>query len=767
MFIAYRKTIIAVFIVLALASGWFVTQLKFSFSFDQFFPQGDDDLEFYKNFTSEFEADDNFLLIAVENQPTVFDSIFLNEFHAFSLAVRNLPFIVKSSAITQLDFPVKTPFGYAAIPAVHLDNPEYFDSDKEKILADDRLVNNLIDKNATVMVVACKTLENIDINQSGQLMASIDSLVQAYGFENVYKLGRPYFQKELVEFQKREIIISFFVSILLVTIIMVLLYRKPIGIIIALGSIALGLLLFMGILGAWGRPLNALSALYPVLMLIVGSSDVIHIFSKYTDELRKSGNKDRAMRITIKEIGMATLFTSVTTAIGFATLLTSKLPTVREFGINAAIGVMVAYITVLLFTTSLLSMFDRYQIVVQNREKSIWEHILGNVYIWTARKQKQIILGFSIFILITVAGMSLISTNYNIEDNLPIGARVTEDFKYFEANLGGFRPLEFAISTKKSEKADSYNVVKEISKLEDQLKSTGVINNVISLATFYKSLEKVNKSNASDAYAFPDTEEDFNRSKRVLERLISEDTNVLLNKNKDKTRISSRITDIGADSIKALGVRLDNWVYSNLDTSLISVRRTGTGLILDKNAEYVTQNLIQGLGLSLLIISLLMGLLFRSFRMLLIALVPNLLPLLFVAGLIGYLGIELEAGISIVFALIFGIAVDDSIHFLGRLKLSMQEGVPLERSLRITITETGKAIIFTSIVLFFGFFNMIFSSNPPTLTIGLLIAVTLISAVICDLLLLPVLIRKFLKPEKLSIQPTKSTPNSIGIPQHS
>jgi uncharacterized protein len=744
MFLAYRKLIIAVFVVLALGSGWFVTQLKFSFSFDQFFPQGDDDLEFYKNFISEFESDDNFLLIAVENKPTVFDTAFLRRFHAFSLEARTLPHILKSRSVTQLDFPVKTPFGYATVPAIHLDDPEYFETDRQKLLSDDRIVNNLIDKEATVLVVACKTIDNIDMSQSKQLINALDSLSGIYGFEKVYKLGRPYFQKELVDFQKHEIIQSFLVSVILVMIVMVLLYRKPIGIIIALGSIALGLLLFMGILGLWGRPLNALSALYPVLMLIVGSSDVIHIFSKYTDELRKTSDKNRAMMITIKEIGMATLFTSVTTAIGFATLLTSKLPTVREFGINAAIGVMVAYFTVLLFTTSVLSMFDRYQIIAHRDNKSIWEIVLQYIYIWTARKQKQILWGFGIFVLISVAGMAMISTNYNIENNLPKGAKVTSDFKFFEERLGGFRPLEFAVSVKGNEKADDYAVLSQISKLEEEIKATGVINNVLSISTFYKSLEKVNRSNAKDAYAFPESEEAFYKSKRIIDRIVSDDANILLNQDRSKTRISGRITDIGADSIKALGIRLDRWIESNLDTSLISVRRTGTGLILDKNSEYVTQNLIQGLGLSLLIISFLMGMLFRSFRMLLIALVPNVIPLLFAAGLIGYMGIELEAGISIVFALIFGIAVDDSIHFLGRLKLSLKEGFSLERSIRTTVTETGKAIIFTSIVLFFGFFNMIFSSNPLTLTIGLLISITLVGAVICDLLLLPVLIRKFL-----------------------
>jgi predicted RND superfamily exporter protein len=190
---------------------------------------------------------------------------------------------------------------------------------------------------------------------------------------------------------------------------------------------------------------------------------------------------------------------------------------------------------------------------------------------------------------------------------------------------------------------------------------------------------------------------------------------------------------------------LDQWVDTNIDTSLIAVRRTGTGLILDKNSEYVTTSLLQGLGLSIVLITVLMGLLFKSLRMLFLALVPNLLPLLFAAAMLGFFNIELEAGVAIMFTIIFGIAVDDTIHFLGRYKICLQNGMSNAQAVEQTINETGKAIIFTTIILFFGFFNMIFSVNPPTFTVGILISITLVGALICDLLLLPALLLRFMK----------------------
>ncbi|MFK8163397.1 MAG: efflux RND transporter permease subunit, partial [Lewinella sp.] len=206
-------------------------------------------------------------------------------------------------------------------------------------------------------------------------------------------------------------------------------------------------------------------------------------------------------------------------------------------------------------------------------------------------------------------------------------------------------------------------------------------------------------------------------------------------------RITSRLNDLGADSTQAFLARTDTWVNTNIDTALVEVRSTGTGVIIDKNSEYIRENLLQGLGLAILIVCVLMGLLFKSWKMLFVSLVPNILPLLFAGAVLGFTGIELEAGVSIVFAIIFGIAVDDTIHFLAKYKLARDKGLALEEAIHLTFREAGKAIVLTSVVLFFGFLVMLFSIHPPSVTIGLLISLTLGSAVVSDLLLIPLLLR--------------------------
>lgn len=741
MFLAFRRSIIAIFALATIGSIYYTTQLKFTFSFDQFFPKGDKDYLFFENYKNDFGADDNFMIIAVPNNPSVFDSSFLNKFHQTSIDAANLPYVTQSQSLTQLSFPVKTPFGFFPVPVIHMDDPSRWEEDKEKILNDRRFVYNLIDEKATALCIALRVKDDINISESNILIGAVDSLMAAKKIATYHSLGRANFQKSLVEFQKREIFFAFIASIILVTIIMFLLYRKWIGILIALGSIALGLLLFLGLLGAWGREMNALSALYPVLMLIVGSSDVIHIFSKYTDELKSGKKSTEAMSVTLREIGVATLLTSITTAIGFATLMTSELETIREFGLNAAIGVMIAYVTVLLFTTSLLSFFEIDDIIDTTSSNKKWNGLLSWVTYACFHSGKKIWIIFGGAVLFFAVGITLIKTNYNIVNNLPRGYRVTEDFLYFEKNFGGFRPMEYAITSKSQQlRADDYEIIKEVNKLEEYLHNTGNIKTSVSLAMVYKSFNQMNSGNQNGAYRFPENKETFQEYRRYTEMLSQEQQSVLVSKDGKKTRISARITDLGADSIKDFTRITDQWISNNLDTSLIEVKQTGTGLILDKNSEYVRDNLLQGLGLSIIIISILMCILFRSIKMLLIAMIPNIIPLIMAAGMMGYLNIDMEAGVSIIFTVIFGIAVDDSIHFLTRYKLCRDAGMKNDESIRVTIMESGKAIIITSIVLFFGFMNMIFSVSPPTFNIGILISTTLVGALLCDIFLLPVII---------------------------
>lgn len=732
---------IVLFAFLAVVSAFYLQKITFSFDFEQFFPKGDEDLDFFQDFIKEFETDDNFLLIGIRREGGAFEQSFLEKFHDFSLKCRDLPHVTEVQSLTKLGYPIKTPFAITTIPAIHIDDPSQYDRDKARILEDERFVYNLISADAKTLVVFLKIINNIQLEEARELMDALDELIAPYNFEEYHYLGRPNFQKELVDMQIREVAVSSIISFVLVTIIMFFIFRKPWGIAVALFSIGLGMLLFMGFLGGSGRELNAMAALYPVLMIIVGTSDVIHIMSKYVDELRRGQTKDKAIVIAIKEIGLATLLTSVTTAIGFASLFTSRITPIRDFGINAAIGVLIAYITVIIFTTAVLSFFQTRQIIKLGRGQAFWENLMEKSYQFTKNNGRKIAIGATIVLGLCFLGISMITTNYRIASNMPIGKKVTEDFLFFEKELAGFRPMEIAVFAQDGYRADDYAVIKEINKLEQHLRQYPSVNAIGSVTALYKSINQMFNGNRQSAYALPDSEQKFNQYKRLASQVPNMSVDVLVSKDGKKARISSRIADVGADSIKRIGHRIDEWIAANTDSTVVQFKRTGTGLIIDKNAQYVRLNLLQGLGMAILIVSLLMALLFRNIKMLFIALIPNVFPLLLAGALLGFIGIELEAGVSIVFAVIFGIAVDDTIHFLSKFKLARNKGYDIEKALHITFLETGKAICLTSLILFFGFLVMLFSIHPPSVTIGLLISLTLFSALVSDLLLIPVLIR--------------------------
>ncbi|MEM9525589.1 MAG: MMPL family transporter, partial [Bacteroidota bacterium] len=660
----YRLPVLVAFAVFAAFAIYGAFNLKFSFDFSQFFPRGDDDLAFFLEFVEEFESDDNFLLVALERKAGVFDSTFLNKAHDFALSSRDLPHIVGVQSLTTFAYPLKTPFAVTTIPAIHRNDPSRYAADSLRIMQDERFVGSLINKKGTALVVLLKTeslinLVNAEADPEGNgvaaltgleksraIIAGLNELIAGYDFENHYYLGASYFQKEMVEMQVREVAVSALISGLLVAFVMFLLFRRPLGILVSLVSIGLGLLLFMGVLGLLGRELNAIAALYPVLMIIVGTSDVIHIMSKYIDELRAGKDKETAIRITIKEIGLATLLTSITTAVGFATLLTSRIDPIRNFGINAALGVMVAYVTVIFFTTALLSYLSVDQIVKLGRQQAWWDRLLERAYQFTKFKPGTIKIGAVVVGILCAVGISIVTTNARIESALPKNRKITEDFLFFEKELAGFRPFEMAITAKDTVKITDFAVMREIGKIEDYIKQFDAVESTASITAVYRSINQMFNNNRPDAYVLPEDEATYRRYQQLARQVPAGSMNVLMNKDQTKARITSRLDDLGADSVKVFLDRTNAWIGANVDTNLVAVRSTGSGVIIDKNSEYIRRNLLQGLGLAILIVCVLMALLFKSWRMLIVSLVPNILPLLMAGAMIGFLGIELEAGVS-------------------------------------------------------------------------------------------------------------------------
>lgn len=743
----HRKSIVITTLVISALSLFFATKVNFVFDIERFFPQGDEDLAFFLEFREEFEDDDNFLLVAFTDSTSIFKTDLLQKIDQFTRSSSKIENVQHSNSLTNFSYFVKLQFGGFSppFPAIHIDDAERLAKDSARVMLDERILGNFISKDAKATVVVLKTENALTPEQSNALMAELNLILQDLDMSNYHILGRAYLQTALVKQQIKEFIFSTLISALLVSLVFWFILRKPIGVFISILSMLACLVIFVGIIGLFQIELDLLSSLFPIIMIIVGVSDVVHVMNKYIDEFSKSGDKKDALQTTIKEIGLATFLTSFTTAIGFLSLVTSRIYPIKLFGMTAALGVIIAFLVVITFTTSLLAIFPPEKIVFNQSTNTKWKSFLTKIFLFTKNKQKAISIGAVIYFVVCLIGMSQISTDLRIYDTLPQGLKVTNDFKFFEEKFAGFRPFELAVSVKAPYKVGDWEVLQEINKVENYLKTKEEIEGVSSITAVYKTMNRAFNADRIAFYKFPENEGQYLQMKKFVDKIPSKQLNVLVNKDLSKARISAKIKDVGSAKIKGITDDVFDYINNEINHEIIDLRITGSGVIFDKNNEYIRRSLLSGLGLAFLAISVIMSLLFKNIKMVIISLVPNVFPLLFGAALMGFLGIALDAPTAIIFAIAFGIAVDDTIHFLSKYKLERLKNKNMEDALEATFTETGKAIIITSIILFFGFLILLFSKTPGIVFVGILVSGTLFSAVIADLLLIPLLIRYFLK----------------------
>ncbi len=740
----YAWLLIGLFLILAILSGISADRLQFSFDFDQFFPKGDPDLQFYEQFQEDFGSDDSFLLLAVENTSGVFNKNFLERFHQLTVEIGKMPHVLNSHSLTSLSYPLKTSLGYTALPVIHRKDSTRFASDWQKIKSDSLFLNTLVDRQAKSMVIAIETQEALNYKQSADLLQQLTLALRQKSMTSFYMIGRATFYMAIVDMQQREFLLTSVAALLLTALILFLIYRQFKLVAITALTVLTGLLLFLGFLSLTGQELNLMALFYPLLLVIVGTSDIVHILDAYLREVEREPDKLTAMRITLREVGISTLLTSLTTAAGFATLLFSRLDFIQDFGRNAAIGVMIMYATVILFTCPMLYLLKPSTSIWRAGRNDGWKTVLLGLNKFTILRPKTILVSCSLLLLVFVTGTFAIDTNYKFSTSLPQNSVISRDFDFFQEHYFGFRPFEVAVLPKKNWKATDYRVASEVEKVTRRMGLLPLVGNIRSHNTIFKVTHRAQNLNRQAFYQFPASESSYNDLRKDARRLAGRRWHKFVNKDDSKGRITANLLDAGSDSLTALYADLNKFIHKHTDSSVVNFRLTGKGLLLDKNAAYIRTSLLQGLVFALLLVCLLMGLLFRNVKLVLISLLPNVLPLLFSAAILGFLNIPLEATLSLVFAIGFGISVDDSIHFLTKYKWCLSRGLEKEEALAKTYTETGKALIVTTLVLICMFLILLFSDQQSSVMIGVLLSATMFIALLADLILLPVLIRKFL-----------------------
>ncbi|MEM9857625.1 MAG: MMPL family transporter [Bacteroidota bacterium] len=738
------KWSLAILLIITITLGAFIPNVKFNYVFEDFFPVGDPDLEYYREFKANFENDNNYLLIGLVDTAGIFNPSFMSRVDTLSKQLRELEGITSVTSITTVKRAIISQAGVYQIPYIRVNEPARYKKDSSIIYRSPLLVEALVSKDGKSTAILLKHEEVFSKEDSDRISNSVINLIRNSGFSKYHVAGKIHAQQVFINKLQEELTLFVGASIILIILFLSFAYRSWWGVIIPLIVVLVSVVWVMGVVGVTDKGLDFIMVLLPTIMFVVAMSDVVHIMTKYIEQLRLGFSKVASIRVTFKEVGLATFLTSLTTAVGFLTLLTASIKPIQGFGIFTAIGVVIAFIVAFTLLPASLILLPKPKVSDKLVHRSKWFGFMSKSFLQVLKNGKKVMILNSLLLAVAIYGISQIYINTYLIEDLPADDPLKQDFTFFDQHFGGSRPFELTAASSSELSVFDERVLNEINKVSNYLRDTFMAGNIIGPHTVAMAINQSINGGRTDFFKLAESKYEKKQLKRNLKRLLKKgELNTLVTDDLLLARISARVNDIGSAISLQRTKDLQHFINASVDTSLVTFKVTGTSNLIDKNNEYVARNMFEGLGIAFGVVAIIAGLLFRSFRMVLITLIPNVIPLVTVAGIMGIFGITLKLSTSIVFTIAFGIAVDDTIHFTSKLKLELDKGKSLLYALKRTYLSTGKAIVVTSIILSGGFLTLILSSFGGTFYTGLLISLTLILAVIVDLTLLPVLVAYF------------------------
>ena len=593
-------------------------------------------------------------------------------------------------------------------------------------------------------------------------------------FEDTYNLdvrvsGMPYIRTLNAQNIVDEIGLFVLAALGITSFIFFLFFRSFRATFISLVVVCIGVMWTLGILGLLKYEITVLTALIPPLIIVIGIPNCIFLINKYQHEVKLHGNKVKSLQRVITKVGNATLMTNVTTASGFATFIITESKLLKEFGVVASLSILAIFILCLLIIPII------YTFLPYPKERHL-EHLnkrwVGGFVNWTVRmvKEKRIAIYVTSLglIIVCIIGIYKIKVSGSLIEDMPKNAEFFSDIRFFEEEFNGIMPMEIMIDTKRKKGVMKSTTLKRMNQLEDLIIETPELSRPISVVSLVKYSKQAYYNGNPKYYQLPTKQEEAFILPYAKNSTSGESN--LLNNFVDSTGQYARITtfmkDIGTDKMERIEENLTNKINNVFPKEKYNVTITGKALVFQKGTKYLVNNLALSLSLAIFLISLFMAYMFRSFRMIIVSLIPNLLPLVVTAGLMGYLGVPIKPSTILVFSIAFGISVDDTIHFLAKYRQELQaNNWKIKKSVYAALRETGVSMFYTSIVLFFGFSVFTISSFGGTVALGALVSVTLLFAMLSNLLLLPSLLlslersiarKEILKKPKINIIPIEN-----------
>ena len=744
---AWRRNAWAMLAILAATSGWMAWQalgLEFNYDFEQFFPADHPETTFYREFRETFGSDNDFLIVGFEGDSLTAD--FLAEVDAEVDALRALPGVETVQSPTRLKLPVRDPLSGMAFqrPLLSWDNDSTLAKDVTRLRQRDDVMGTFVSPSGRAVAL---TLEHTD----GLSKAGCDSLAAAVAaWENdvhaskssildVHVSGRAVAQAYYVGVMEREV--AWFVSVGIVLLVAFLwfAFRTVWGVMVPLTVVLMSGLWTLGIMVATGKAVDVMTVVLPTILFVVGISDVVHVLTRYYDERRADATHQTAMQRAFREVGLATFLTSLTTALGFLTLLTSSIGPVHDFGVYAAVGVGVAYVLAFTLLPSVMVLAPP-PVISKSGTGVFWNGALHKALRWTLRHK----------VILAVAWVGIAGASVVLGSALKVDNKLIEDlrdddpfrkqFVFFEREFAGVRPFELSVTL--PDAADSPASLLALDALEQYLKTDYGVGALVGPATAVRMAHRGYMGDREAYYAIPEDNRVLGKVLRLMKR--SGQWNLLVAEDGQRVRVFGKVEDNGSQAIQVKNDKLDAWCKENMPAGS-ACKVTGTAHLVDVNNASLASDMVGGLGLALVAVAIIAGLLFRSGAMVVLCLITNLLPLAMIAAVMVLMDVDLKVTSGIIFTVAFGIAVDDTIHFLSKLRLQLSQGRTLPVAVKRSFLATGKAIVVTSLILCGGFLTLTSSSFLGTFHIGFLISLTLLFAVVADLTFLPWMVLRWFK----------------------
>jgi len=742
--------IILIGITLFWISQW--QHMRFTFTEANLLPDNHPQNIQYNDFLSLFGEEGSVLLIATKD-PALFSTEKLTAWKALSeqltafdeidvvLSIDNVKELVKNKQKKKFEL---TPL-LEAIPK----DSSAFAKFKQKLFLELPFYQNLLfNKDSGTVRMAIYMNQDV-VNSSARkdfVLNTFIPLIDAFEKKNemkIHRSGMPYIRTLNAQNIVDEIGLFVFAAMGVTSLIFFLFFRSIRATFISVIIVLMGVSWALGTLGLLGYEITVLTALIPPLIIVIGIPNCIFLINKYQQEVAKHGNQVKSLQQVIVKIGNATLMTNLTTASGFATFTLTNSTLLKEFGVVASINVIGIFVLSLLIIPIAYSFMPlpnkKHLNHLDNKTIDRFVQWMEN-YVRHKRINTYII---SVIILIfSIIGIYTINISGSILEDMPKKQAFFKDILFFDKEFDGIVPLEILIDTKRKDGVLKLSTLKRMERLNESIALIPELSAPTSVVNAMKYAKQAYYNGNPNYYALPSPQENnfilsyFNQSnnnENILSNYVDETGQY--------TRMTTFMTDIDTERMEEIEIELKREVAKIFPEERYNVSLTGKALLFLKGTKYLIKNLVLSLALAIFLIALFMAYMFRSFKMIIISLIPNLLPLLITAGMMGFLGIPLKPSTILVFSIAFGISVDDTIHFLAKYRQELIESNwKIQRSVYAALRETGVSMFYTSIVLFFGFSVFMISNFGGTVALGGLISMTLLFAMLANLVLLPSLL---------------------------